>query len=120
MKKNTFSSRDSFFIGASTALLFFLPATFCLVFPLVEFLLRKVVKLPLNTNLDDFLLVWGCFLPVFGLGLLFGYWGGKLGSQQSTNKRSYSFLGAVLGGLLATLVVAIVLNLWVYHLWLTY
>jgi hypothetical protein len=113
------SITSSLLTGCYAAFIAFIPATFCIVWPIAEFIIRRLVKLDTCTNIDDFLLVWGCFPLTLAISSLLGVLGGKFGNKLSIRGRSFPVLGSFLAGLLAAFICAIALVIFIYHGWVT-
>ncbi len=100
--------------GAVAAGISFFPFT-CLTALGLNYLVFNYLKLHANSNFDDFMLIWFCWLPAAVLGSISANLGVKLASRRTGRDARYS--GAIIGGLVAGLIIALWLTIDIYHRW---
>lgn len=99
------------FIGLLTGGIFFLPVLFLLIMISVSISAR----FGFNTNMDEFLAGYVCFLPSELISIVGGIIGGEIG-----NKHNHKYRGAMLGGLFGPFSTLIPLSITILNSWATH
>jgi hypothetical protein len=98
-------------IGLFAGSIFFMPVLFLLL----EISISISTQYGFNTNTDEFMAGYFCFLPSALISLIGGIIGGEIG-----NKNNHKYLGAIFGGLVGPIATLIplsinILNSWAEH-----
>jgi len=99
---------DNATIGLFTGIISFMPIAFLYIYLtlFISDILSGFFHSNRNTNTDDFMVSFLCFIPAIILSLIGGIIGGDMGS-----KKNYRYLGAIIGGLCGPLITILPLAL---------
>jgi hypothetical protein len=101
-------------VGGSVAVMAFVPLT--IIVAAVMDRLFIALRIDFHGNMEDFMVVWFFCLPAGVLGALGGLAGSALVRKRST--RLSPLIGAVAGGLIASLLVAVLMDIRIYKYWI--
>jgi hypothetical protein len=75
----------------------------------------------INSNLDDFLLVYFCFIPALFCCPALGFLEGKKGYQRANNRKFRSSIGhAISGGVYGAFLIGLLLTTYIFCRWIFY